>query len=113
MIPLDVATILGNKSRPWFHVCDLKVKRGKASEFFPVAPVVADEPGSGDADYWAVQFDCGLRVAFEFFHRFEGGLVYADIPGAQHVRRHFRHWDRDLVDIPCEWTEPDRTAMIE
>lgn len=113
MIPLDVTTILGNKSRPWFLVCLLSVKREEASGFFPVRPVVSNEPGLGDADYWAVQFNCGLKVAFEFFHLSEGASVYADLPCSQHVRRHFRHWDRKLVDISREMLEPDRTAMIE
>lgn len=88
MIPLDVTTIFGNKTRPWFHVCLLNVKREKASEFFPVPPVVSDEPGLGEADYWAVQFDCGLKIAFEFFHLSEGVSVYSDLRCVQHVRRH-------------------------
>lgn len=113
MTPLDVRTILGNKTRPWFHVCRLKANRHKASEFFPVAAVVSEEPGLGEADYWVVQFDCGLKVGFEFFHLSEGASVCADLPCAQHVRRHLRHWDRDLVDVPRDMQEPARTAMIE
>lgn len=113
MIPLDVTTILGNKARPWFLVCQLNVTRDEASKFFPVAPVASYEPGLGDADYWAVKFDCGLQVAFEFFHLSGGASVYVDLPCAQHVRRHLKYWDRRLVDIPREVQEPDRGAMIE
>jgi hypothetical protein len=113
MLPLDATKILRSKVRPWFLVCQLNVTRNKASEFFPVGPVVADEPGFGNADYWAVQFDCGLKLAFEFFHHCTGGLIYADLPCAQHVRRHLRHWDRNLIDVPREMQEPDRIAMIE
>lgn len=113
MVPLDVTTILGSKARPWFHVFQLNVTRIKAAAFFPVAAVVADEPGLGEADYWAVQFDCGLKIGFEFFHLTDNASVYAALPCAQHVRRHLRHWDRDLVEVPREMQEPDRTAMIE
>lgn len=113
MRPLDVTKILGNKTRPWFHVFELTVNRQAASKFFTVDPVVADEPGSGNADYWAVEFDCGLRVGFEFFHSYEGASVYADLPCAQHARRHLRHWDRQLIEVPSDVTELDRTSMIE
>jgi hypothetical protein len=113
MIALDVTTILGNKTKPWFHVCQLNVLREDASSFFDVAPVVADEPGLGDADYWAVQFECGLELGFEFFHLSEGASVYADMPCPQHVRRHLRHWDGELVDVPPDMFAPDREAMIE
>ncbi|MCO8120406.1 hypothetical protein NHH03_01560 [Stieleria sp. TO1_6] len=113
MIALDVTTILGNKTKPWFHVCQLNVRREDAASFFDVEPVVADEPGLGDADYWAVRFDCGLELGVEFFHLSEGASVYADLPCAQHVRRHLRHWDRELVDVPPDMFAPDREAMIE
>jgi hypothetical protein len=113
MIALDLTTILGNTTRPWFLVHLLHVKREAASEFFSVAPVVAEEPGEGIADYWAVQFECGLKIGFEFFHSLEGAYVYADLPCAQHVRRHLRHWHRDLVDVSRDRQEPDRSAMIK
>ncbi|HVX64412.1 MAG TPA: hypothetical protein VHC19_27565 [Pirellulales bacterium] len=113
MIALDMTTILGNTRRPWFLVHLLKIRREAASEFFSVAPAVAEEPGLGMADYWAVQFECGLKIGFEFFHSSEGAYVYADLPCPQHVRRHLRHWHSNLQDIPREWQEPDRTAMIE
>ncbi|WP_145218957.1 hypothetical protein [Planctomycetes bacterium TBK1r] len=113
MTPLDVSTILGNKTRPWFHVCQLSIDRQAAADFFDVDAVVADEPGLGDGDYWAVKFDCGLKLAFEFFHWGKGGSVFADLPCSQHARRHLRHWDSELVDVPRDMQEPDRGAMIE
>ena len=113
MTPLDVTKILGNKTRPWFRVCRLNIDRKDAVAFFGVEPVVAAESGLGDGDYWAVRFDCGLKLAFEFFHWGNGGFVYADLPCAQHAPRHLRHWDSELVDIPREMQEPDRGAMIE
>lgn len=113
MTPIDVTKILGNKTRPWFHVRQLDIDRHVAAAFFEVDPVVADEPGLGDADYWAVEFDCGLKLAFEFFHWGKGGSVLADLPCSQHARRHLRHWDSALVEVPREKQEPDRSAMIE
>lgn len=113
MIELDVTKIRGNRTRPWFLVCQLRIHRQDAASFFNVEPVAADEPGLGDADYWAVQYDCGLKLAFEFFHLSEGGSVYADLPCLQHVRRHLRHWDCELVEVPEEMFAADREAMIE
>lgn len=113
MDSLDVTTILGNRTKPWFSVCNLSVRREDAASFFGVAPVVAYEPGLGNADYWAIQFECGLKLAFEFFHMSEGANVLADLPCAQHVRRHLRHWEHDLADYPPETFAFDREAMIE
>lgn len=113
MTPLDVTTILGNKTQPWFHVCQLNLERSDARSFFQVGPVVADEPRLGDADYWAVQFDCSLKICFEFFHSSDASNVYADLPCPQHVRRHLRHWNTNLFDLPAEVTERDRAEMID
>ena len=113
MITLDVTTILGDRTKPWFDVCQLNVQREDAALFFDVPPVVADEPGLGDADYWAVEFECGLKLSFEFFHQSGGGSVLSDLPCVQHVRRHLRHWDHELVDYPIETFAPDRNGMIE
>ena len=41
MFALDLTTILGNKTQPWFLMYPLKINRGTASDFFSVAPVVA------------------------------------------------------------------------
>ncbi|MEL6105379.1 MAG: hypothetical protein AAFU85_05055 [Planctomycetota bacterium] len=113
MTPLDVTSILDDKSRPWFHVCQLNLDRTDASAFFAVDAVVADEPGLGDADYWAVKFDCGLELIFELFHFVQAGSIFADLPSAQHTHRHLRHWDSELVDVPREMQEQGRRAMIE
>ena len=113
MVPLDFTTVLGNRTEPWFNVCQLNVPREQAASFFETPPVVAEEPGLGFADYWGVQFDCGLKVGFEFFHDAVGAIVFADLPCAQHVRRHLRHWDRELTDDPPEMYAADRNSMIE
>jgi hypothetical protein len=60
-----------------------------------------------------VQFECGLKIGFEFFHSYEGAYVYAGSPCPQHVRRHLRNWHRNLGDVPRERQEQDRNAMIE
>ena len=113
MIALDASTMIGSKERPWFHVLQLNVERDVASEYFPVEPVVADEPGLGNADYWFVEYECGLKVGFEFFHLSSGASVYADLPTPHHARRHLRHWNGQLADIPPEMWERDRNSMIE
>lgn len=66
----------------------------------------------GLADYWVVEFDCGLRLGFEFFHLSFGGSVFADLPAPQHARRHLRHWETHLADMPPEACERDRNTMI-
>lgn len=110
---IDVTTIIGDKTKPWFNVCHLNLRREDAASYFGVDPVVADEPGLGDADYWAIQFDCGLKLVFEFFHASEGADVLADLPCAQHARRHLQHWDQHLVDYPPDMFAMDRESMIE
>lgn len=113
MIQLDAKTIIGNKSRPWFFVFHLNINRNKAYQWFKIEPHVAAEEGLGDADYWALEFECGLRVAFEFFHFSNGGIVYATEPVPQHVARHLSHWKTELNESAFEFFEPERTSMIE
>lgn len=45
MQALDASGIISSRELPWFHVLQLNVDRASACEFFPVEPVVADEPG--------------------------------------------------------------------
>lgn len=44
--------------------------------------------GLGMADFWAFEYPCGLKVAFEFLHDADSGRVVADSPEIQHVLRH-------------------------
>lgn len=113
MKTLDVAPILKSKVRPWFVVFQLNVDRQKAALWFNCAPHVDWVDGLGDADYWAVEFDCGLSVAFELLHYGNCGAVFATEPVPQHVQRHLRHWRDQLHEYPPETFEQDRTHMIQ
>ena len=113
MKPLDVKKMLGNRTQPWFLLFELHISREEAKSFFSVDPVVSPEDFEGEGDYWALQCDCGLRISFEFFYSFPGGLVYANMPCPQHVRRHLKHWEHQLIPIPDEQTELDRNGMID
>lgn len=61
--------------------------------------------GLGDADFWAFEYPCGLQVAFQFLHDSEGGLVLADSPEMNHVRRHIPFAGNDCVPIDDETLE--------
>jgi hypothetical protein len=113
MKPLDVRSILGNKERPWFDVCWLDVDRQAAALWFGCPPEVAWVDGLGDADYWAVEFDCGLRVAFEFLHHGPSACVFASEPVPEHVRRHLSHWRDHFHEYPAEAFARERKHFIE
>ena len=110
---LDAKTIIGSKERPWFDVFQLNIEREKAAHWLGCEPHVDSIDGLGDADYWAIEFDCGLKIAFEFPHNSEGTSVYATEPVAQHVGRHLSHWQCELHKYPPEMFELDRNNMIE
>ena len=77
MKTLDAKPIIGSKDRPWFSVFELQIDRTTAAAWFEAPPHVDWVDGLGDADYWIVQFDCGLMVGFEFLHHCKGGAVLA------------------------------------
>lgn len=110
---LDVKPLLGSKERPWFNLFQLHVDRQSAAKWFAVEPHVAWVDGLGDADYWIIEFNCGLQVTFEFFHLGSGVFVYATEPVAQHVRRHLAHWRNELHEYPPEMFELFATKMPE
>lgn len=110
---LDASKILGGKERPWFDVLWLFLDRRMAADWFQHEPLVAWEDGFGEADYWAVEFDCGLKLCFEFVHLEKVGRVLATEPVPQHAKRHLGHWRDQLQEIPPETFELDRSTMIE
>lgn len=112
MKTLDIEPIIGTKQRPWFDVFRLDVDRATAAEWFDRQAHVAWVDGLGDADYWAVEFDCGVWIAFEFLHNGSGGSVLATEPVAQHVSRHLTHWRTKLHEFAPDALEPDRKSMI-
>lgn len=114
MIILDVRKtpgMFGDRSRPWFSLFTLNVERRKIHDYLDAEPVVANEPGLGNADYWAIQFDCGLKVLFEAFHDSPQVMVAADLPCPQHVERHLQHWRKALVDVSDQFLD-DHASMI-
>ncbi|PQO27771.1 hypothetical protein [Blastopirellula marina] len=111
---LDVTKILGSRERPMFLLAELWVNRKTARDFYGAEPVIAEEPGLGLADYWGVQFDCGMKIFFEFFHlSSECGLIYSDMPCVQHLQRHLRLWHDALQIFPEDVFELDRNSMIQ
>jgi hypothetical protein len=113
MKSLDVKPFIGSKDCPWFIVFQLDVDRHVAASWFSCAPHVEWVDGLGDADYWAVEFNCGLRVTFEFLHFGNGASVFASEPVPHHVQRHLSHWREFLNEYPPETFELDRTYMIQ
>lgn len=114
MIILDVQKtpgMFGDRSRPWFLLFTLNRERQEIQRYLQADPFVASEPGLGNADYWAVQFDCGLRILFEAFHDSSCPMVAADLPCVQHVERHLHHWGNYLVDISDQFLK-DRDSMV-
>jgi hypothetical protein len=104
MKTIDVTTILGKKDRPWFELFQLKVSRQEFRNWIKTDPVVDWVDGLGDADYFAIEFDCGLQVAFEFLHGIPPsilppGTVLATEWNAHHVRRHLSIWNAQLVEF--------------
>ncbi len=113
MKTLDVVQMFESQNLPWFDLFQLDVDRKMAAEWFNTTPHVAWVDGLGDADYWAVEFDCGLKVAFEFLHYGYSASVSANEPVSQHVERHLRHWQDKLREYPKETFERDRALMFE
>ena len=113
MRELDLTSVPSDRPMPWFRVCFLDVRRNDAYLILPGTPVTEWVDGLGYAEILAIEFDCGLKVGFEFYHDDHPAYVHANVPSLQHVRRHFRFWNNQLIDAPIEFQEPDRTAMIE
>ena len=68
--------------------------------------------GLGNADFWAFEYPCGLQVAFQFMHESEGGLVWADSPEIDHVRRHIPFADSDCACIDDETLQSQLKLLL-
>lgn len=101
------------ESKTAFHVCQLNVEREVARTYFGTAPQTVFVDGLGEADHWAVELKCGLVIAFQFVHQLEVGSVFADVPCVQHVRRHLKHWDDELVEVAGEQSSREHQVWIE
>ena len=113
MKTLDVLSLWEDREIPWFHLFELNIDRQTAAQWFGTPAHEAWVDGLGDADFWAIEFDCGLKVGFEFLHCGYPASVSANVPVPQHVQRHLRHWQKELQEYPPEMFELDRAFMIE
>lgn len=113
MKTLDVKSIFGNREFPWYDLFQLEVDRQTAAKWFNAPAHVDWVDGLGDADFWVIEFDCGLKVAFEFLHHGYPASVLANEPVAQHVKRHLRHWQNELREYSPETFERDRAFVLE
>lgn len=76
-----------------FRIASLKYDLALAKHHFGESPWQNFVDGLGDADYWAFEYPCGLRMLFEFIHPLGVGMVgyanvFADLPETEHGLRH-------------------------
>lgn len=112
MQPLDAKTVLENDESPWFVVLQWQVNQDGAPEWFDHEPHQSFVEGVDEANYWAVEFECGLQVIFEFVNRCPRGTIYANEPVPEHVRRHFPDRKSQLVIPPAVAFQEGSKATI-
>lgn len=107
---VDPKTVFGCKDRPWFDLLQLHIGRDRFKQWIGYEPVVAWSDGLGEADYWIIEYDCGLLLGFEFIHALEGGHVCGTEPSENHAVRHLARWrqeisiySEDLFKLEREW----------
>ena len=76
-----------------FHIANLAYEISVVRDRLGVSPYQDFVDGLGDADYWAFEYPCGLRLLFEFIHPIGSGMngyanVFADLPEIGHGLRH-------------------------
>ncbi len=109
---LEIKSEIEKPPRPWFQLFRLSVNRGAAKEWFGCEPFVEFVDGLGNADIWAMEFECGLRVGCEFLHLETGGTIRASEPNASHVQRHLRHWQAKMEPYPVgTFTDLDKATI--
>jgi hypothetical protein len=131
MIPLDFKQICENQELAWFDLFQLDLDQRIAESWFGIEPYRAASLRNSvfpvqrcspcvdlvdvlnDFSYWAVEFDCGLKVAFEFPDQGYPASVMATEPVAQHVRRHLKHWQSELREYPPGTLELNYTVMLD
>jgi hypothetical protein len=109
---LDAKLLLENEDYPWFGVLQWQISQNEAAEWFEHEPYHSFVAGVDDADYWVVEFDCGLQVMFEYVNRCTRGTVYASEPVANHVKRHFPERKSQLVDFHAGAFREESEATI-
>ena len=109
-----------------FHIANLTYNIDFARNLFGPSPFQDFVDGLGDADYWAFQYPCGMKLLYEFIHPLGPKMagyanVFGDIPEFEHGRRHIP-FAKDTIEIStvdtnklemahCKVTEPWATKM--
>ena len=73
---------------PWFWVLDIALKRSEITEVLGPPHTMLPEDGTGDADWWAFQYPCGLRLLYGVTHETELAAASANLPQPEHAKRH-------------------------
>jgi len=98
MKALDFSNVI-TKDLPWFQLFVLDVPLEVVAEWAGVNPHVMWRDGLDNADYFAVEFECGLMLAFECGHEYGPSLVVSIEPVLQHAQRHLSHWETHFQSI--------------
>lgn len=107
----DFIKTFGSNELPWFHLFQLDVRRQSIADWVREEPHVEKTDGLPDADYFAVEFDCGLIVSFECA---DIVIVVSTEPVLQHVRRHLAHWEPHLGSVFDDYgTTSERRAKLD
>jgi len=69
--------------------------------------------GLGQADFWAFEFPCGLRIAFEFLHVAKSGRLIADSPEIDHILRHIPFSASEYVRIDDAALQSELKRLLE
>ena len=109
-----------------FHIASLTYNIDSARSLFGPSRFQDFVDGLGDADYWAFQYPCGMKLLYEFIHPLGpkmNGLanVFGDLPEFEHGRRHIP-FANDTIEIStvetnqheikhCKIAEPWATRM--
>ena len=65
---------------PWFWVLDIALKRSEITEVLGPPHAMLPEDGTGDDDWWAFQYPCGLRLLYGVTHETELAAASANLP---------------------------------
>ncbi len=110
---VDPRTVFGRKDRPWFHLLQIHIGREKFKRWIGSEPAVEWVDGLGDADYWIIEYNCGLQLGFEFVHACDGGHVCATEPNVNHAVRHLVNWRQEISVYPDDAFKLDREWALE
>jgi hypothetical protein len=110
---IDPKTMFERRDQPWFDLLEIHVDRAAFKQWINAEPVVEWVDGLGDADYWIIEFDCGLLLSFEFLHLCKGGHVRVTEPNANHAIRHLAHWRSELSVYPDDTFSREREWAFE